>query len=617
MMSGGEWNGSVDETVGVLNGLVVLELKELLRVRRLTVSGNKSVLVERLVQYGVRTSSLGELVSSARAARGRSWVPAPRFSAAGRFPWQELSEVGVDSLEFDGAGKDPFAPLPGGLTPPYYGGTQGARAGYAGESSSSSGSGAVATASRGGAGGVAGAAGAAGAHGACGVSDVIDEGSRALLSVARADYFHRVLDTVYACAVLRAGFESVAYVDMGRCPGALPRPGALPPPGGDPKVLIYCTDLRSAPPFKHEWPTAVSVQVNGRTADVRQQCSDGRHQNKALLERPCEVRHLLHARQATNTVKFSLPLEDLSLGPGRARELVAGLFVCAEVPNSELMTQMRRRERAESIEQLAKVFGDGEVVCSQMLVKLRDPISMQRIRRPAKGLACAHVQCFDAEGFFQFQRKARNAKWRCFVCNESIPGPADVLVDAWFEEVLTSTEALPGVDEVEYFQDGTYKTLADEESSTPGEEPTSPRAAAAQAQHIVAQAAQLLSDQHHRTLVFPPSAQPHLPAQTQLPPQPVRLTSAETADAIIAAAAAAAASFKTALLPAAAAPTLPFASGEQTTLRAPLAPATAIPQQPALLRMTSSDSATRKRTFSQAAAVAQPIIILSDSDADD
>jgi hypothetical protein len=386
---------------------------------------------------------------------------------------------------------------------------------------------------------------------------------------------------------------------MSKHPGALPRPGSLPPPGGDPKVLIYCTDLRSTPPLKHEWPTAVSVQVNGRAADVRQQCADGRHQNKALLERPCEVRHLLHVRQSTNIVKFTLPLEDLNASAGRAREYVAGLFICAEVPNSELMAQMRRRERAESIEQLAKVFGDGEVVCSQMLVKLRDPISMQRIRRPAKGIACAHVQCFDAEGFFQFQRKARNAKWKCFVCNESIAGPADVVVDAWFEEVLSSTEAQPDVDEVEYFQDGSYKTLVDEESSTPGEEPTSPTAASAQTLQTVMQAAQRLFDQ-----------QQLLPTHNQPAPIPVQFTSEEAYAARPTTTTETASSFT-------------FASGVQTTHHVPVAPAhAATPQQPPqpLQRRVSSESAnsaTRKRTFSQAAAVSQPIIILSDSDADE
>ncbi|KAJ1485773.1 hypothetical protein T484DRAFT_1792314, partial [Baffinella frigidus] len=46
-----------------------------------------------------------------------------------------------------------------------------------------------------------------------------------------------------------------------------------------------------------------------------------------------------------------------------------------------------------------------EVSCMDLEISLRDPVAMTRIRTPAKGLKCDHLQCFDLDIFLEFARR--------------------------------------------------------------------------------------------------------------------------------------------------------------------------------------------------------------------
>merc|ERR1712032_382334 len=137
-------------------------------------------------------------------------------------------------------------------------------------------------------------------------------------------------------------------------------------------------------------------------------------------------------------------------------------------------------DRESCLRTIKNVFGDGEVVFDNMKVNLRDPLSFRRIKVPVKGKNCEHVQCFDAENYFQYQRTARNAKFKCFICHKELKRIDDIEIDIWFENILSNTKENTEVDQIEYFDDGTWKQFNDQDdSNSNGDKPHSPKVQAA------------------------------------------------------------------------------------------------------------------------------------------
>ena len=61
----------------------------------------------------------------------------------------------------------------------------------------------------------------------------------------------------------------------------------------------------------------------------------------------------------------------------------------------------------------ASSVGEG-VEQTAVRVVLKCPITRQRLRLPARGCECRHIQCFDLESFLQMN--CDRPSWRCPVC---------------------------------------------------------------------------------------------------------------------------------------------------------------------------------------------------------
>jgi len=299
-------------------------------------------------------------------------------------------------------------------------------------------------------------------------ASILTEGEAALRKIVAEDPFFELVRPILACTTVHPGHHTDVVVDM-----SMHKKAFEPSESGRAvRVLLYCTNLQDDKWGKHHWPAASDLLVNHRPVELVQQCRDGRNRNKALLERPADVLSLLMPHSGNNLRFAAVPCAVTS-------EWVFGLYLVEERTTKEMLQVVRKRPLERCIAGIKEIFGDGEVVFSDMTVKLRDPISFARIRIPAKGANCNHVQSFDAEGYFDFQRKAKNAKWQCFVCQR--PVPAEKLeIDSWFVNVLEATANQPEVDEVEYFADGTWKAKLEDDSpsssgaQTPVPEPSRP-----------------------------------------------------------------------------------------------------------------------------------------------
>mmetsp|Transcript_21941 Transcript_21941/g.47853 ORF Transcript_21941/g.47853 Transcript_21941/m.47853 type:complete len:345 (+) Transcript_21941:55-1089(+) len=231
-------------------------------------------------------------------------------------------------------------------------------------------------------------------------------------------------------------------------------------------VLVYCTKVGNAVNESaiQEWPSSVSVTVNSKYATVAQRCADGQHVNKATLERPCDITSLL-AVSANNEVRVIKP----AMSNVVEKEVFAiRVAIVDNIKVEDVIPQLERNNKEESLRTVKEVFGDGEVVFSEMLVDLRDPLSFQRIQIPAKSKQCEHVQCFDAKTFFSFQKTAKNAKWKCFICNKGPFRKEDIVIDSWFSEILEACKGDSSIEKIEYFEDGSWKQKKDDDEDSCG-----------------------------------------------------------------------------------------------------------------------------------------------------
>ncbi|TMS39343.1 hypothetical protein L596_005883 [Steinernema carpocapsae] len=96
---------------------------------------------------------------------------------------------------------------------------------------------------------------------------------------------------------------------------------------------------------------------------------------------------------------------------------------------------------------------DGVQITS-LRASLLCPISLKHMKRPVKGLGCAHLQCFDLKNFLMMNDKRPTLK--CPICAKSI-FLKEIMIDTYFAKILTDTKSsLPRVNDVEIAEDGSY-----------------------------------------------------------------------------------------------------------------------------------------------------------------
>lgn len=109
---------------------------------------------------------------------------------------------------------------------------------------------------------------------------------------------------------------------------------------------------------------------------------------------------------------------------------------------------------------------DEEVTCVlSNKLKLRCPLSFERVDIPVRGETCMHLQCFGLAAYLEANLKMRalNNRWTCPVCSNVLK-PHDLVVDKFVQKVLAKTAA--DVEEVIIEKDGSYRIVEEEEADT-------------------------------------------------------------------------------------------------------------------------------------------------------
>ncbi|KAJ3071808.1 hypothetical protein HDU99_002338, partial [Rhizoclosmatium hyalinum] len=141
-------------------------------------------------------------------------------------------------------------------------------------------------------------------------------------------------------------------------------------------------------------------------------------------------------------------LRGLPIAPSTPRDLSALQTKAQKLPP----VPTKRRQQIDTLDGIS--VGDTTIM-------FQCPLSLTRIKHPAKGRKCEHEQAFDAETFLEFNRK--KDVWKCIVCSRVIE-PKELMIDL---EMLRLLENYSGTDRCILKANGEYVAV---DEKTDGED---------------------------------------------------------------------------------------------------------------------------------------------------
>ncbi|ORY44926.1 zf-MIZ-domain-containing protein [Rhizoclosmatium globosum] len=153
---------------------------------------------------------------------------------------------------------------------------------------------------------------------------------------------------------------------------------------------------------------------------------------------PAESVAKLYESLLNETCLYKEPiLRGLPIAPSTPRDLSALQTKAQKLPP----VPTKRRQQIDTLDGIS--VGDTTIM-------FQCPLSLTRIKHPAKGRKCEHEQAFDAETFLEFNRK--KDVWKCIVCSRMIE-PKNLTIDL---KMLRLLEKYSGADRCILKANGEY-----------------------------------------------------------------------------------------------------------------------------------------------------------------
>lgn len=131
-----------------------------------------------------------------------------------------------------------------------------------------------------------------------------------------------------------------------------------------------------------------------------------------------------------------------------------GNYIIAVAFMSEISTPVQATLPDYEQAPVSSVDPDSEIIEGPSRISLNCPISFRRIKTPAKGHSCKHLQCFDFDNYIDIN--SRRPSWRCPHCNQHVCF-TDIRIDQDMVKVLK--EVSEDVTDVMISSDGSWKAI--------------------------------------------------------------------------------------------------------------------------------------------------------------
>lgn len=227
------------------------------------------------------------------------------------------------------------------------------------------------------------------------------------------------------------------------------------------------------------WPRKITFEANGAEVFCVKEPEEGH------VRRDVPMNISAGLKAGINTISIAMEDEHIA---GYALSLVRTQALTAQQIAEQIPPCPEEQAKARFMTLLADTWStplDGddneEVTCViSNKLKLRCPLSFERVVIPVRGETCMHLQCFGLQAYLESNMKMRalNNRWTCPVCGNVLK-PSDLRIDGYVDRVLSETPS--HVDEVLIMQDGSYRVIEESPEDKARREAHAAKAAAAAA----------------------------------------------------------------------------------------------------------------------------------------
>lgn len=140
---------------------------------------------------------------------------------------------------------------------------------------------------------------------------------------------------------------------------------------------------------------------------------------------------------------------------------VMNIFLVKHLTSEMLLKKLQDKEAVSSeitknyiIKKLHNM--DSDLATTFFRFSLACPMTMKRMKIPAKSKKCKHLQCFDAHSFILMNEK--KSKWLCPTCNNQCLYD-DLVIETYFYEIVTNANLSDSCNQIELLPDGSWKEI--------------------------------------------------------------------------------------------------------------------------------------------------------------
>ncbi|KAL4090624.1 hypothetical protein QTP88_025423 [Uroleucon formosanum] len=138
-------------------------------------------------------------------------------------------------------------------------------------------------------------------------------------------------------------------------------------------------------------------------------------------------------------------------------EYMVGVFMTHRLTWNDLLVELKKRpvRASDKTKELVKISmeNDSDMGVDCMITTIKDPLTKLRMKLPARGVDCIHLQCFDAIQFLQMNELKQN--WTCPLCKKKIKFE-NIEVDEFFLDILQCPNLSEECESVVLLKDGSW-----------------------------------------------------------------------------------------------------------------------------------------------------------------
>ncbi|KAL4154159.1 hypothetical protein QTP88_001992 [Uroleucon formosanum] len=136
---------------------------------------------------------------------------------------------------------------------------------------------------------------------------------------------------------------------------------------------------------------------------------------------------------------------------------MASVYVAQKLTSADLFAELEKRPKriSDKTKLLIKesMKNDGDMIVDSLFFSVEDPLTKLRMKFPARGVDCMHLQCFDALQFLQLNEQKET--WKCPICKKKIKFE-NIVIDDYFLKMVQSEDLSEECANVILFKDGTW-----------------------------------------------------------------------------------------------------------------------------------------------------------------